>query len=252
MTFNLAHYNGHLIRSASVLTAACLLGLTPMMASEPAYAITTSHASTGGHVSATHTTAPVTHMTTPAARPMTSMTARPTTTTTRSTASTGAARTAPAATSPTRSNTAPISRPSGSQIARSVAANRTPSESHVIQSAAHTDTYHDLTTTSQRYSYLDWYGAYSGAYHSPINYLTNIGYFWMPGNIWNTAMTNSTHDRLSQAMINQAKARHYYWITVGRTKVAVPQDIYDKIQIGDLVKLIDGHHIQINGHMYKQ
>ena len=246
MAFNLAHYNRYLIKSVSTLAPACLLGLTPIMTSQSAYAITTSHPSAGGHVSATHAT-------TPAARPTPSTAARPTTTTTtRSTTSAGTTKAASTATSLTRSNTATTSRPSSRQVVSSVAANRTPSESRAIHAAAHTDTYDSLATTSQRYSYLDWYGAYSGAYHSPINYFTNIGYFWMPGNIWHAVMTNSAHDRLSQAMINQARARHYYWITVGHTKVAVPQDIYDKIQVGDSVKLIDGHHIQINGHMYKQ
>lgn len=231
-----------LMRHATLLTVAasvCLLSVSPV------YAVTTSHASTGGHVSTTHTTT-ATHTTTPASHPMTTSPAARTTSPTMST------RTATPSVSATRSNTGTTARPSSSQVAKSVSANRTPSESRVIQSASRTSTYKSLSSTHDQISYLNWYGAYSQAYRNPINYFTNIAFFWMPGNIWHTAMTNQTQDTMSQAMINQARTRHDRWITVGHTKVAVPQNIYDKIQVGDSVKLIDGHHIQINGHVYKQ
>lgn len=51
-------------------------------------------------------------------------------------------------------------------------------------------------------------------------------------------------------MITQAQKRNYKWIKIKDQMVAVPQSIYDKIKVGDTVKLIDGHHIQINGKTY--
>lgn len=135
-------------------------------------------------------------------------------------------------------------------IVKSVQSNKTPVESKAISQASRSQTYSNLHTQSERVSFLDWSGVYGGAYTNPVNYFTNIGYFWMPGNIWNNTMTNQAQDNLSKSMITQAQKRNYKWIKVKDQMVAVPQGIYDKIKVGDTVKLIDGHHIQINGKTY--
>lgn len=135
-------------------------------------------------------------------------------------------------------------------VVKSVQSNKTPVQSEAISRASHSQTYSSLHSESERVSFLDWSGIYGGAYSNPINYFTNVGYFWMPGNIWHNAMTNQTQDNLSKSMITQAQKRNYKWIKIKDQMVAVPQSIYDKIKVGDTVKLIDGHHIQINGKTY--
>lgn len=142
---------------------------------------------------------------------------------------------------------------SSENIARSVQANKTPAQSKVIAQASHTSTYASLHSVSQKQSYLNWHSNYSEVNnHNATNYFTSVNYFWMPGNIWHTAIVNNqNNDNLTSQMLTQAHKRNYKWIKVGSKMIAVPQHIYNKVHLGDSVKLIDNNTIEINGKLYK-
>lgn len=205
-----------------------LLAGSPLNAFAMAHA-SGAHVSAGGHVSASHAT--VSH----------------TTTATHATVSHGVASEGMhATTSRPATSTKPIT---SKETVKSVQENKTPGQSRTVSQASRTSTYQSLKSPSQRQSYLNWHSDYSDV-TNPVRYFTSICYFWMPGNIWNSAMRNYNDDQLSQTMIEQARNRHYKWIKVGSKMVAVPEKVYQKIHVGDTVKLIDNQHISINGHVY--
>lgn len=58
-----------------------------------------------------------------------------------------------------------------------------------------------------------------------------------------------------QARVNvptDANGQAQHWIKVGSKIVFVPTDIWEKVQPGDHVKLIDDQHLSINGKVYQR
>lgn len=177
---------------------------------------------------------------------------RSTTTASRSTATTRSTTTAA-----NRATDSASTRTAGAQSAsktNSTASERTSgSESLEAQRAAtratESETYKSLTTQAERNSYVSWHENYTS---DSLNYFTDIRYFYMPGNIWNIMMMQDNQkDKLASTMNTVAKQRGYRWLRVGKKMVAVPQSIYDKVNVGDKITLVDANHIKINGKLVK-
>lgn len=134
-------------------------------------------------------------------------------------------------------------------VPRSVQGNKTSAQNKAIIKASHSSTYSSLHSVSQKQNYLNWHSNYCEVNaHNATHYFTNVNYFWMPSNLWHTALIgNRNNDTLMNQMLSQAKQRKYKWLQVDNKMVAVPPHLYNKIHVGDHVRLIDDNTIEVNG-----
>ena len=99
-------------------------------------------------------------------------------------------------------------------------------------------------------SYNHWAGYYHSHYpNESADRLFDHLWFWMP--MWLLVRSQAT----GQATVNvptDANGQAQHWIKVGSKVVFVPTDIWEKVQPGDHVKLIDDQHLSINGKVYQR
>lgn len=99
-------------------------------------------------------------------------------------------------------------------------------------------------------SYNHWAAYYHSHYpNESANSLFNHLWFWIP--MWLLVRSQAT----GQASVNvptDANGQAQHWIKVGSKVVFVPTDIWEKVQPGDHVKLIDDQHLSINGQVYQR
>ena len=99
-------------------------------------------------------------------------------------------------------------------------------------------------------SYNHWAGYYHSHYpNESANSLFDHLWFWIP--MWLLVRSQAT----GQARVNvptDANGQAQHWIKVGSKIVFVPTDIWEKVQPGDHVKLIDDQHLSINGKVYQR
>lgn len=118
------------------------------------------------------------------------------------------------------------------------------------QRAMRSSTYRSLPNSSARRSYVSWHEHY---YNNSYRYFTSVRYFWMPFNIWNSLLVQQQQhqDRLASNMKIVAQRKGYKWIKVNDKMVAVPDKVYNQVNVGDKIKLIDQNHIEINGKLVR-
>lgn len=118
---------------------------------------------------------------------------------------------------------------------------------HFMHNITNSNSYHTLPL-QLRNDYLYW------VTYGHINYIHNYGlypyyhyyYYWMPYSLWqrNTSATENSKKEAAKANMK--------WIKVGKTTIALPKKLYDKVKVGDNIVLLDDSHIQINGKVYKR
>lgn len=146
-------------------------------------------------------------------------------------------------THPTESTAKPKSTSSTSHLTNTT----TPNHSAIGSSSANQNLIH---STKEQRSYNHWAGYYHSHYpHESANDLFDHLWFWIP--MWLLTRSQTT----GQASVNiptDATGKAQHWIKVGSKVVFVPTDIWAKVQPGDHVKLIDDHHLVINGQVYER
>lgn len=126
--------------------------------------------------------------------------------------------------------------------AKSISNNRSVEAQRAGNEAIKSSTYKSLTNQTERASYVNWHENYA---NNSLRYFTDIRYFYMPFNIWNAMVLGNNQDKLAENMNIVVSQRNYRWIKVGEKMIAVPQSVYDKIQVGDKITLVDDNHIKI-------
>ena len=93
----------------------------------------------------------------------------------------------------------------------------------------------------------NYYTGISGyGYHPLTYYYRSNNMFWYYNWMWG----NSKRARKFQKENNISRRSGEKWIRVGNKVIRVPEKIYDKIKVGDHIKLISLKEIQINGKGY--
>ena len=115
-----------------------------------------------------------------------------------------------------------------------------------IHNIANSNSYHVLPL-QLRNDYLYW------VTYGHINYTHNYGlypyyhyYYWMPYSLWQHNKGAAENSKKEAARANLK------WIKVGKTTIALPKKLYNKVKVGDNIVLLDDSHIQINGKVYKR
>lgn len=142
-----------------------------------------------------------------------------------------------------QATTSPKTTNSTSHLTASTATNRPA----VGTSAANRQLIH---SPREQRSYNHWAGYYHSHYpNESANSLFDHLWFWIP--MWLLVRSQAT----GQASVNvptDANGQAQHWIKVGSKVVFVPTDIWEKVQPGDHVKLIDDQHLSINGKIYQR
>lgn len=142
-----------------------------------------------------------------------------------------------------QATTSPKTTNSTSHLTASTATNRPA----VGASAANRQLIH---SNREQRSYNHWAGYYQTHYpNESADSLFGHLWFWIP--MWLLVRSQST----GQASVNvptDTNGQAQHWIKVGSKVVFVPTDIWEKVQPGDHVKLIDDQHLSINGKIYQR
>lgn len=111
-----------------------------------------------------------------------------------------------------------------------------------VNRAEHTTTYSSLTNPNHQMDFAYWYAFSHFYYNRPFyNY-----YPWIP--MW---LYNSDYHEAKQFK-QQTQKYNLKWIKIDDKLVFVPEKLWQKINVGDHVQLIDNTHIKINDKIYKK
>lgn len=99
---------------------------------------------------------------------------------------------------------------------------------------------------TQRVSYNHWNNYYVKKYpNQTANEVYAYHFYWSP--YWYFISSHHEHSK-SIPVDKNGKQRH--WIKIGDKVIFVPKNIWEKVNKGNKVKLIDDNHIEINEKIY--
>lgn len=135
-------------------------------------------------------------------------------------------------------------------VATSKLGNTRSANEAIQKTIKHDDTFKNLNSEKQQTSYLFWRG-WLATYMPELRPVSvwNGGYYWMP--YW-MLHDQQVQNKQAQTMKDNAASYNMKWIRVGDKAVCISDKLYNRIKIGDHVKLIDQYHLQINEKTYRQ